>query len=132
MIDSVRAGCESAETACPGMGRRHGITVWRQRTCLSRRLTTHLHLVLFVLNRTRRAALVGLAAAAAIGTAAALSLKGSAPVAPPPLDVTTSSFVAYRFYEEGMRSYAGGDYREALRLFEAALSEDSVFAMPGR
>jgi tetratricopeptide (TPR) repeat protein len=44
-------------------------------------------------------------------------------------DVTTSSLVAYRFYEEGLRSYARADYRGAIRLFDAAFAEDSRFAM---
>lgn len=44
-------------------------------------------------------------------------------------EVTTPSLVAYRFYEEGMRSLAVADYRAAERLFEAALAEDSLFAM---
>lgn len=44
-------------------------------------------------------------------------------------EVATTSLVAYRFYEEGLRSHATGDYRSAARLFEAALSEDSLFAM---
>ena len=46
-----------------------------------------------------------------------------------PADVSTRSLVAYRFYEEGLRSYARGDYRTAERLLDAALVEDSSFAM---
>lgn len=44
-------------------------------------------------------------------------------------DVTTSSLVAYRFYEEGLREYYTGDREQALQLFRAALAEDSTFAM---
>ncbi len=45
-------------------------------------------------------------------------------------DVTTRSLVAYRLYEQGLREhYQQGDARRALRLFEAALREDSTFAM---
>lgn len=44
-------------------------------------------------------------------------------------EATTTSFVAYRFYEEGLRSYAEGDFRGALRLFDTALAEDSAFAL---
>jgi tetratricopeptide (TPR) repeat protein len=44
-------------------------------------------------------------------------------------DVTTSSFVAYRFYEEGLRQVAVGEVEMAARLFEAALAEDSLFAL---
>lgn len=45
-------------------------------------------------------------------------------------DVTTRSLVAYRLYEEGLRSYyQQNDPRGARRLFIAAASEDSTFAM---
>lgn len=39
------------------------------------------------------------------------------------------SLVARRFYEEGLRAYFRGEWRPAYRLFSAALSEDSTFAM---
>jgi len=52
------------------------------------------------------------------------------PTGPLPVaEVTTHSVVAYRFYEEGLRSYAVADYPSARRLFDAALAEDSTFAM---
>ena len=52
------------------------------------------------------------------------------PIGPLPVrDVTTQSVVAYRFYEEGLRSYAMADYPSARRLFDAAVAEDSTFAM---
>jgi len=41
----------------------------------------------------------------------------------------TRSLVAYRFYEEGLRSYYAGDGSAALQLFQEALAEDSNFAM---
>lgn len=44
-------------------------------------------------------------------------------------DLTTTSLVARRFYEEGVRAYYQGDPRGALRLFQAALAEDSTFPM---
>ena len=44
-------------------------------------------------------------------------------------EVSTESLVAYRFYEEGLRSYSRGDYRSAERLLDAAVKEDSTFAM---
>jgi DNA-binding SARP family transcriptional activator/predicted Zn-dependent protease len=44
-------------------------------------------------------------------------------------DFTTSSLVAYRFYEEGLRAFYQGDDHAAYRLFQAALEEDSTFAM---
>jgi serine/threonine protein kinase/tetratricopeptide (TPR) repeat protein len=44
-------------------------------------------------------------------------------------DVTTSSEVAYRLYEEGLRAYYHGDITGTRRLMEAALKEDSTLAM---
>jgi len=45
-------------------------------------------------------------------------------------EVTTSSLVAYRLYEQGLRElYEHGNPRTANRLFLAALAEDSTFAM---
>lgn len=41
----------------------------------------------------------------------------------------TRSLVAYRFYEEGLRSFYAGDGSASLRLFQEALAEDSNFAM---
>lgn len=49
--------------------------------------------------------------------------------APGVASVTTSSLVAYRFYEEGLRAYYAGATRAARRLLSAALAEDSTFAM---
>ncbi|HEV8217037.1 MAG TPA: BTAD domain-containing putative transcriptional regulator [Gemmatimonadaceae bacterium] len=42
---------------------------------------------------------------------------------------TTSSPIAYRLYEQGLREQRGGDLRSAMRLMHAALEEDSTFAM---
>jgi TolB-like protein/tetratricopeptide (TPR) repeat protein len=44
-------------------------------------------------------------------------------------DVTTSSIVAFRFYEEGLRALRRTDLPGAQRLFDAALRADSTFAM---
>ena len=44
-------------------------------------------------------------------------------------DATTRSVTAYRLYVEGRRSYYLGDIAAADRLFNAALIEDSTFAM---
>ncbi len=44
-------------------------------------------------------------------------------------DVTTKSVLAYRLYEEGLRSLASGDAPAAQRLLRDALKEDSTFAM---
>jgi DNA-binding SARP family transcriptional activator len=44
-------------------------------------------------------------------------------------DVTTRSLVAYGFYQQGLRFFYRGEHGPAARLFEAALEEDSTFAM---
>ncbi|HSJ62412.1 MAG TPA: protein kinase [Gemmatimonadaceae bacterium] len=44
-------------------------------------------------------------------------------------DVTTRSFAAYRFYEEGLRAFIAGEQAASYRLFDAALREDSTFAL---
>ena len=44
-------------------------------------------------------------------------------------DWAEESRVARRFYEEGLSAYGRGEWRNAYRLFSAALSEDSTFAM---
>jgi len=44
-------------------------------------------------------------------------------------EVTTRSVAAYRLYEEGLRTFYGGDRLRAERLFGQALAEDSGFAM---
>ena len=51
------------------------------------------------------------------------------PPSSPVTDVTTSSLVAQRFYEEGLRAFYRSDEVFALHMFEAALREDSTFAM---
>jgi DNA-binding SARP family transcriptional activator/tetratricopeptide (TPR) repeat protein len=42
---------------------------------------------------------------------------------------TTSSPIAYRLYEQGLREWWGGDARSAVRLMHEAHAEDSTFAM---
>jgi tetratricopeptide (TPR) repeat protein/TolB-like protein len=44
-------------------------------------------------------------------------------------DITTRSVVAYRLYTEGLARLYEGDTNGAVRLFDAALAEDSTFAM---
>ena len=44
-------------------------------------------------------------------------------------DATTRSVSAYRLYDEGLRSYYLGDMASAERMFDAALLQDSAFAM---
>ena len=44
-------------------------------------------------------------------------------------DAMTRSVTAYRLYEEGLRSFYLGDIEASARLFDAALAEDSAFAM---
>ncbi len=62
-------------------------------------------------------------------TAAMAEHYGASPPPQPVAAVTTGSVVAYRFYEEGLRAYYAGDRSAARRLFDAALAEDSSFAM---
>ena len=54
---------------------------------------------------------------------------GQRPPSPALAELTTTSVVARRFYEEGVRAYYQGDRRGAARLLQAALDEDSTFAM---
>lgn len=44
-------------------------------------------------------------------------------------DVSTRSVTAYRMYEQGIRAYYRGDPHTALGFFDAALGEDSLFAL---
>ena len=44
-------------------------------------------------------------------------------------EATTASPIAYRLYEEGLRALYQYDFEAAIRLFSAALQEDSTFAM---
>jgi len=44
-------------------------------------------------------------------------------------DAMTPSLTAYRLYEEGLRSFYRGELDASARLFDAALAEDSAFAM---
>jgi len=44
-------------------------------------------------------------------------------------EATTSSPIAYRLYEEGLRAYTRVEHQTAQRLMYAALQEDSTFAM---
>lgn len=48
---------------------------------------------------------------------------------PPLWNATTSSPIASRFYQEGIRAYYAWDWEAARRLMTAALKEDSTFAM---
>ena len=44
-------------------------------------------------------------------------------------DVTTRSVTAYRMYEQGIRAYYRGEIPSARNFFDAALAEDSLFAL---
>jgi len=44
-------------------------------------------------------------------------------------DVTTRSITAYRMYEQGIRAYYRGDVSTSRNFFDAALGEDSLFAL---
>ena len=63
------------------------------------------------------------------GTARLVADLGSVAPAGSIADVTTRSLAAYRLYEEGLRAYARGDGATAAHSFEAAVAEDSMFAM---
>ena len=63
------------------------------------------------------------------GTARLVSALGAAAPSGSVADVTTRSVTAYRMYEQGIRAYYRGDGRTALRFFDAALVEDSLFAL---
>ena len=63
------------------------------------------------------------------GSARLLATLGSEPVAGSIADVTTRSLAAYRLYTRGLQRYQAGDLTGARELFEAALGEDSTFAM---
>jgi DNA-binding SARP family transcriptional activator/tetratricopeptide (TPR) repeat protein len=62
-------------------------------------------------------------------TAKLVDYLGSAAPRGSVADATTRSVTAYRLYVEGRRSYYLGDVAAADRLFDAALIEDSTFAM---
>ena len=63
------------------------------------------------------------------GTAHLVAALGAGAPSGSIADVTTRSAVAYRLYVEGVRTLLQGDRLAAERLFGAALSEDSTFAM---
>ena len=63
------------------------------------------------------------------GSARLLATLGSDPIAGSIADVTTRSLPAYRLYTRGLQRSQAGDQAGALELFEAALGEDSTFAM---
>ncbi|MGE0160311.1 MAG: protein kinase [Gemmatimonadales bacterium] len=54
---------------------------------------------------------------------------GFAPPSGSIADVTTRSLAAYRLYTEGLERFTAGDQAGADEAFEAALAEDSTFAM---
>jgi DNA-binding SARP family transcriptional activator/TolB-like protein len=62
-------------------------------------------------------------------TARLVSYLGSSVPRGSVADATTRSVTAYRLYEEGLRAFYLGDIDASKRLFEAALSDDSTFAM---
>ena len=62
-------------------------------------------------------------------TAGIASADEVARPAEPIADVTTRSLVAFRFYQEGLRSLFNSDLTAARRLFQSAVGEDSTFAM---
>lgn len=63
------------------------------------------------------------------GTASLVTSLGRRSPAGSVADVTTSSLPALRMYEDGIRAYYLGDMRTALGFFDAALAEDTSFAL---
>jgi len=63
------------------------------------------------------------------GSARLLATLGSEPIPGSIADVTTRSLSAYRLYMRGLQRYQAGEGPGARELFEAALGEDSTFAM---
>lgn len=68
----------------------------------------------------------------ALVDAAAATFASEYGVDPPSVgfgEVTTHSLIAYRFYQEGLARYYAGDHARAGHLFNAAVDEDSTFAL---
>jgi tetratricopeptide (TPR) repeat protein len=63
------------------------------------------------------------------GTARVVAALGATAPSGSVADVTTRSITAYRMYEQGVRAYYRGDVNTALRFFDGALAEDSLFAL---
>ena len=63
------------------------------------------------------------------GTARVVAALGVTAPSGSVADVTTRSITAYRMYEQGVRAYYRGDVNTALRFFDGALAEDSLFAL---
>src|SRR5512146_211264 len=63
------------------------------------------------------------------GTARLVAALGAVAPSGSVADVTTRSVTAYRMYEQGIRAFYRGDGRTALGFFDAALVEDSLFAL---
>ena len=63
------------------------------------------------------------------GTALILGALGADRPSGSIADVTTRSVAAYRMYERGIQAFYMGDATRARGFFDAALSEDSLFAM---
>ena len=63
------------------------------------------------------------------GTARLVAALGAAAPLGSVSDVTTRSVAAYRMYERGIRAYYRGEAHSAIGFFDAALAEDSLFAL---
>ena len=63
------------------------------------------------------------------GTARVVAGLGIAALPGSVAEVTTRSTAAYRMYEQGLRAHFRGDVAVARNFFEAAVAEDSLFAM---
>jgi DNA-binding SARP family transcriptional activator/tetratricopeptide (TPR) repeat protein/TolB-like protein len=63
------------------------------------------------------------------GTSRLIAGFGAAAPAGSVADVTTRSATAYRMYEQGLRAHFHGDRAVARNFFDAAVAEDSLFAL---
>src|SRR4029453_11402238 len=63
------------------------------------------------------------------GTARLVAGLGIAALPGSGADVTTRSATAYRMYEQGLRAHFRGDAAVARNFLEAAVAEDSLFAL---
>ena len=63
------------------------------------------------------------------GTSRVISGLGVSPPLGSVADMTTRSTTAYRMYEQGLRAHVRGDITVARNFFEAAVAEDSLFAL---
>ncbi|MFL5582015.1 MAG: hypothetical protein ACJ8AO_16735 [Gemmatimonadaceae bacterium] len=127
-------GREETPAAVAAAARSVGATELLEGTLYRRggRLRLELREVTLGSGVVRRAAVAEAADAFALADSATLVLArahGARLPDRPLREVTSTSLVARRFYDEGLRALYSGQTDRAYPLFEAALREDSSFAM---